>query len=175
MAPKRTSIFDISAMICLASIYLLVYFIDTLANQEFHTELSPLIPGGLTFEATDGGPFELLISGFLIKGISLAVALAATWFMMVNIKRRKLYTRNTAVAARTVGFSILAWGMGTVIEGLGNNFAASRLGVEELWDGSTLMSTSTIVVLWILFGILYILERSIDSAISMQQEVEDLV
>ena len=175
MTSKKSSLTDISVMIFLAVTYLLMYLIDTLVNQEFHTELSPLIPGGLTFEATGGGPFEVLLSGFLIKGISLAVALAATWFMMVNIKRGQLYTRKTAIAVRTVSFAIFAWGGGALIEHMGNNFAATRLGVEDLWDGPLFMSTSTIIVVWVLFSILYILERSINSAISMQQEVEDLV
>ncbi|MCQ9352222.1 DUF2975 domain-containing protein [Corynebacterium sp. 153RC1] len=172
---KRSSAWDVNAMGVLTTLFLATYVINVLVDQTFHTELSPAVPGGLTFEATQGGPFAFFLAGFLLKSGSLAVAIAAMWKLLNGVKAGKLYSERTARQAAIVASASFAWIFGAMVEGMGNNFMANRLGIGDQWSGSMLTNTSVFVVVFLLISILYVLQQAIKDASVMQQEVDGLV
>lgn len=167
---------SISIFVCffLAAIYLFDYIMRILGNQKFNTALSPLVPGGLTFEATQDKGFPYLLAGFIIQVGALAVALVAAYVLIKNINNGTLYSRRSAQCAQTIAFGLLGWCIGKFVENMGNNMAASRLGLDEEWGNMTVQGLNYVIV-WMFLVMLFVLERSIKQAMRMKEEIDDLV
>lgn len=130
---------------------------------------------GLTFEVTAGGPFGYLMAGFVIKALSLGVAIALMWIMLNRIKRGQLYSESTARLAGGTSGAMLAWLLGNFVENMGNNFAASRLGIGDQWSGPLLTNISVMVIVFLLIAMLYVLQQAIRNALGMQEDIDGLV
>ena len=137
--------------------------------------ISPAVKGGVSFDLAAGGPFAYLMTGFVLKSASLLVAIWGMWSMLNRIKNGQLYTEETSQRAVVVAYAVLGWLVGNGIEGMGNNFLAHRLGLNDQWSGGLLTNTSVMVLVFLLLAMLYVLQRSIRQAIELQEEVDDLV
>lgn len=166
---------DVTVIGAVTTCFLVVYVLNVLVDRSFHTELSPAVAGGLTFEVTAGGPFGYLMAGFVIKALSLGVAIALMWIMLNRIKRGQLYSESTARLAGGTSGAMLAWLLGNFVENMGNNFAASRLGIGDQWSGPLLTNTSVMGIVFLLIAMLYVLQQAIRNALGMQEDIDGLV
>lgn len=167
--------FDVTALAMLCTLFLVTYVLNVFVDQKFHTFLSPAVEGGVSFDLAAGGPFAYLMTGFVLKSVSLLVAIWGMWSMLNRIKNGQLYTEETSKRAVVVAYAVLGWLAGSGIEGMGNNFLANRLGLNDQWSGGLLTNTSVMVLVFLLLAMLYVLQRSIRQAIELQEEVDDLV
>lgn len=115
------------------------------------------------------------MAGFVLKSASLLVAIWGMWSMLNRIKNGQLYTEETSQRAVVVAYAVLGWLVGSGIEGMGNNFLANRLGLNDQWSGGLLANTSVMVLVFLLLAMLYVLQGSIRQAIELREEVDDLV
>lgn len=166
---------EITALAMACSLFLVNYILEVVVNQKFHTFLSPAIEGGISFELASGGPFVYLMTGFVFKSASLFLAIWGMWSMLNRIKSGQLYTQETSQRAVVVTYAVLGWLVGSGIEGMGNNFLAHRLGLDDQWGGAVLTNTSVMVLIFLLLAMLYVLQGSIRQAIDLQKEVDDTV
>lgn len=167
--------FDVTALAMLCTLFLVTYVLNVFVDQKFHTFLSPAVEGGVSFDLAAGGPFAYLMTGFVLKSASLLVAIWGMWSMLNRIKNGQLYTEETSKRAVVVAYAVLGWLVGSGIEGMGNNFLAHRLGLNDQWSGGLLTNTSVMVLVFLLLAMLYVLQGSIRQAIELQEEVDDLV
>lgn len=167
--------FDVTALAMLCTLFLVTYVLNVFVDQKFHTFLSPAVEGGVSFDLAAGGPFAYLMTGFVLKSASLLVAIWGMWSMLNRIKNGQLYTEETSKRAVVVAYAVLGWLIGSGIEGMGNNFLAHRLGLNDQWSGGLLTNTSVMVLVFLLLAMLYVLQGSIRQAIELQEEVDDLV
>ena len=159
----------------LCTLFLVTYVLNVFVDQKFNTFLSPAVEGGVSFDLAAGGPFAYLMTGFVLKSVSLLVAIWGMWSMLNRIKNGQLYTEETSQRAVVVAYAVLGWLVGSGIEGMGNNFLAHRLGLNDQWSGGLLTNTSVMVLVFLLLAMLYVLQGSIRQAIELQEEVDDLV
>ena len=167
--------FDVTALAMLCTLFLATYVLNVFVDQKFHTFLSPAVEGGVSFDLSAGGPFAYLMTGFVLKSASLLVAIWGMWSMLNRIKNDQLYTEETSKRAVVVAYAVLGWLVGSGIEGMGNNFLAHRLDLNDQWSGGLLTNTSVMVLVFLLLAMLYVLQGSIRQAIELQEEVDDLV
>lgn len=167
--------FDVTALAMLCTLFLVTYVLNVFVDQKFHTFLSPAVEGGVSFDLAAGGPFAYLMTGFVLKSASLLVAIWGMWSMLNRIKNGQLYTEETSQRAVVVAYAVLGWLVGSGIEGMGNNFLANRLGLNDQWSGGLLANTSVMVLVFLLLAMLYVLQRSIRQAVELQKEIDDLV
>ncbi|MDO4821689.1 MAG: DUF2975 domain-containing protein [Rothia sp. (in: high G+C Gram-positive bacteria)] len=176
-APRKKNFWsmDVTALALLCSLFLVTYILNVFVDRKFHTFLSPAIEGGISFDLAAGGPFAYLMTGFVLKSVSLFVAIWGMWFILNRIKRGQLYSQKTSQGAALVAYAVLGWLVGSGVEDMGNNFLAHRLGLDEQWSGGLLTNTSVMVLVFLLLAMLYVLQRSIRQAIELQKEIDDLV
>ncbi|WP_326503578.1 DUF2975 domain-containing protein [Rothia nasimurium] len=167
--------FDVTALAMLCTLFLVTYVLNVFVDQKFHTFLSPAVEGGVSFDLAAGGPFAYLMTGFVLKSASLLVAIWGMWSTLNRIKNGQLYTEETSKRAVVVAYAVLGWLVGSGIEGMGNNFLAHRLDLNDQWSGGLLTNTSVMVLVFLLLAMLYVLQGSIRQAIELQEEVDDLV
>ncbi|MDY3127168.1 MAG: hypothetical protein SOW59_03430 [Corynebacterium sp.] len=171
----RSSIAAVNVITLVCAVFWGQYVAMVLVRQTFHTELSAAVPGGLAFDAVGGGPFVYLMTGFIIKALSLAVSIYALWRILTRIAKGKMNSPAVARLCNVAAFSILAWLSGAFFELMGNNFAANRIGIESDWTEASLTSTSVMIIAWLLIGVLFVLERAIVSSQELEAEVDGLV
>lgn len=174
--PARKS--EYGTLVVLAAInigFLLVYVINVFVDRTFHTDLSPAIPGGLTFEVTQGSGFTLLMIGFLVKALSLLGVVVALTMLLRQLLNANLYTKRSITYIRVAAWALIGWIVGVFIENMGNNMAAAHLGVDDQWNGSTASGTSITLMFFLVLFTLHMFERVMQESITMHEEVEDLV
>lgn len=157
-----------------AVLFLTLYAINVLVRQRFVTDLGASIPGGLAFDTLPAGPFAYLLAGFLLKVLSLAVSICGVATLLYRIRRGELFSPQSTVAARIAGYGLLGWLLGVFVEGMGDNFAARHLGIEQ-WASASLINGSTMVIVWLLITVLFVMELSIKRAVRLEEDVDGLV
>ncbi len=95
---------DVTVLAMLCSLFLVTYILNVFVDQKFHTFLSPAIEGGISFDLAAGGPFAYLMAGFVLKSVSLFLAIWGMWFILNRIKRGQLYSHKTSR-----GTVLVAW------------------------------------------------------------------
>lgn len=158
----------------IGSLFLIFYITNVLGNRRFVTDLSAAIPGGLTFDALPTGPFAYLLAGFIVKVVSLAVSIWGVTAVLYRIRRGELFSRQSTKAASIAGYGLLGWLVGVLFEGMGDNFAARHLGIEQ-WASGSLINNSTMVIVWLLITLVFIVDMAIKRAVKLEEDVDGLV
>lgn len=156
------------------ALFLIFYITNVLANRRFVTDLSAVIPEGLTFDAVSTGPFAYLMAGFIVKVVSLAVSIWGVTALLYRIRRGELFSRQSTKASSIAGYGLLGWLVGVFLEGMGDNFAARHLGIEQ-WASESLINNSTMVIVWLLITLVFIVDLSIKRAVKLEEDIDGLV
>ena len=176
-APKaeRREINAAAGLALLTIIILGPSYLRDLATGHFSTALSAAIPEGLGKHNLDGGPFWMLAAALAVKIAAILIIAFFAYSLVKPMLRGQVFNTKNIRLLNGMTAGILVWFIGRfVLEGLGNNWASSQLGIDW-WASQDGTSLGELALPYLFVCTLQLFSAAIKRGCKLEEEVEGLV
>lgn len=153
----------------------------TISARGFEAALAPALDpslggdGRVPFAVLDSGPFGFYLTGYILCILGLLVATLLLLTAALRYSRSGQLDKRIGVLLTGASFGVMLWAVGTFVTHMGNNFAASRLGILDRWDGVDTLDQQTMILMFMFFATLSFLSMVSARALKLQEDQEGLV
>jgi len=150
-------------------------YLRELATGEFSTALSAAIPEGLGKHNLDGGPFWMLAAALTVKIAAILIIAFFAYRLVKPMLRGQVFNTKNIRLLNGMTVGILIWFIGRfVLEGLGNNWASSQLGIDW-WASQDGTSLGELALPYLFVCTLQLFSAAIKRGCKLEEEVDGLV
>lgn len=141
----------------------------------FNTALSAAVPEGLGAHNLDGGAYWMLMTALILKIVAIFAAAGFIFSLARTMQQGKLFDSRSTRSLNGLAVCIFVWAIARFgIEGMGNNWAASDLGIDW-WGDQTGTPLAELAIPYIAVCVLILFSVAIKRGSALEEDVDGLV
>lgn len=168
----RRDLFSVIGVLVFAAAFLLYYVVSIAVRQEFDTPLGHAV-GGVSIAELNTAQVVLYSIGIGLKVLCLFGMIGVLTAAARNMLRGQFFTVANVRFFTAACFLLLAASFGWFVEGMGDNWYAAQIGMEN-WPGPG-PSVPSFVLWYVLLLTLSLVAVAVRRGVRMQEDVDGLV